>query len=58
MLINEVYSPVSLVYSNFEDCGLFIMIMTGVAGRKGMLRFKFALTTSSAIVLEVTTRSH
>jgi hypothetical protein len=50
MLINKVYSPVSLVYSNFEGCCLFILIMTGVTGREGMLWDKFALTTSCSIV--------
>jgi hypothetical protein len=49
MLIYKVYSPVSLVYSNFEDCCLF-MIMTGVIGRDGMLWDTFALTTSCSIV--------
>jgi hypothetical protein len=50
MLINEVYSPVSLIYSNFEYCCFFIMIMTGVTGREGMLLDKFALTTTCSIV--------
>jgi hypothetical protein len=50
MLINKVYSPVSFVYSNFEDCCLFVMIATGVIGRVGTLWDKFALTTSCSIV--------
>jgi hypothetical protein len=57
MKINKVYSPVSLVYSNVEDCCL-IMITTGVIGREGMLLVKFTLTTSCSIVPYVITRSH
>jgi hypothetical protein len=48
MLINEVYSPVSLVYSNFEDA--VFSSMTGMIGREGMLWDMFALTTSCSIV--------
>jgi hypothetical protein len=38
MLINKLHSPVSLVCSNFKGYCLFVMIMTRVFGREGVLR--------------------